>query len=82
MSKSPMIEIDHDKCLVPFYCKKCLQVCPQAVFDVQAVKIEKFKETDPKELGAYKLKTAYRRQCTACNKCVEVCDKEAITITY
>ena len=82
MPKSPVIEIDHEKCLVPFDCKKCLQICPQAVFDIQVVKMVKFSETDPKEPGTYKLSAAYRRKCTVCNKCIDVCDKDAITITH
>ena len=30
--KLPKIETDHAKCTVPFWCKKCLQSCPQLVF--------------------------------------------------
>ncbi|MBW2324085.1 MAG: hypothetical protein JRF41_11325 [Deltaproteobacteria bacterium] len=37
----PTIEIDASKCTVPFDCKKCLQACPQAVFLVTAVKVER-----------------------------------------
>ena len=46
IQKFPDIQIDYSKCTTPFNCKKCLQVCPQAVFHVIAAKIEKFKETD------------------------------------
>ena len=38
------IEIDHKKCATPYACKKCLQICPQAVLSVITVKMEKFKE--------------------------------------
>jgi ferredoxin len=76
------IEIDYDKCTTPFACKKCLQVCPQAVFHVVPLKQEKFKETDENEPGAFRLLVGYGDKCTVCNKCVEVCPVNALTITY
>ena len=82
MPRFPVIKIDKEKCLTPFDCKKCLQICPQAVFEVHPIKQEKYKETDPKEPGAYRLFGTYRRKCTVCNKCIDVCDKGAITISY
>ncbi len=82
MSKMyPKIEIDHAKCTTPFDCKKCLQICPQAVFDVQPVKMVRLAETNKKEPGAYKLLFFYRDKCTACNMCLEVCPVEALTLT-
>ena len=77
----PKIEIDYTKCTTPFDCKKCLQICPQAVFDVNPVKMVRLRETDKKEPGAYKLHALYRDKCTGCNKCVEVCPQDALTIT-
>jgi len=77
----PRIEIDHSKCTAPFDCKKCLQACPTAVFHVEAVKVEKYRETDKKEPGTYVLSSPYRDKCTVCNKCIEVCPVDAITIT-
>jgi len=77
----PRIEIDRNKCTVPFLCKKCLQVCPQAVFDASPVKMTRMRETDPREPGAYRLTALYRDKCTACNQCVEVCPADALTIT-
>ncbi len=77
----PRITIDHEKCTTPFDCKKCLLVCPQAVLEVYPIKVEKFKETDKKEPGAYKLVGFYRDKCTMCNKCIEVCPVDAITIS-
>ena len=82
MSRFPVIKIDKEKCLTPFDCKKCLQICPQAVFEVHPIKQEKYKETDPKEPGAYRLFATYRRKCTVCDKCIDVCDEGAITISY
>ncbi|MFH1485458.1 MAG: 4Fe-4S dicluster domain-containing protein [Chloroflexota bacterium] len=78
---APKIAIDLTKCTTPFDCKKCLQACPQAVFWVLPVKNVKFKETDAKEPGAWKLTVQYRAMCTACGKCVEVCPVDAIAIT-
>ena len=75
-------KIDYDKCTTPFAYKKCLQVCPQAVFHVVPLKQEKFKETDENEPGAFRLWVGYGDKCTVCNKCVEVCPVNALTITY
>lgn len=82
MPRFPIIKIDHKKCTTPFDCKKCLQACPQAVFYAMAIKEEKFKETDPKEPGAYMLFTPFRRKCIVCNDCIDVCPVDAITIEY
>lgn len=81
MSRFPVIKIDKDKCQTPFACKQCLQICPQAVFEAIAIKQVKYKETDPKEPGAYLLVTTYRRQCSVCNRCIEVCPNGALTIS-
>ena len=77
----PKIEIDHSKCDVPMLCKKCLQVCPTAVFEIQTLKMERFKETDPRESGVFRLDVFYRDKCIACNDCVDVCPVDAIKIT-
>ena len=82
MQKIPKIEIDHAKCTVPFLCKKCLQICPQAVFIVDAVKVERLRETDPRESGTFKLQTESLFKCTGCNQCIDVCPVDAITITW
>ena len=81
MDLYPRIEIDQSKCTVPFDCKKCLLVCPTAVFNVRAVKVEKYRETDKKEPGAYAAGASYRDKCIVCNRCIEVCPVDAITIT-
>ena len=82
MQKAPKIEIDHSKCVIPFDCKECLLICPQALFTVEPVKVERFKETDPKEPGTFKLEAESRYQCTGCEKCIQVCPEDAITITW
>ncbi|MCK4783232.1 MAG: hypothetical protein KAV87_05730, partial [Desulfobacteraceae bacterium] len=60
--KFPVITIDHTKCTVPFLCKKCLQICPEAVFNVERVlaKEERLKEMDPRIDGNYELTVARR----------------------
>ena len=80
--KAPKIEIDHSRCTVPFLCRKCLRTCPQAVFLVDSVKVERFRETDPREPGSFKLETESRFKCTGCNECIDVCPVDAITITW
>jgi ferredoxin len=79
--KFPKITIDHTKCTVPFWCKKCLQACPQMVFQVYVKEILKFKETDPRVPGKYELIAVRRDKCIRCDKCKDVCPENAITIT-
>jgi formate hydrogenlyase subunit 6/NADH:ubiquinone oxidoreductase subunit I len=76
------IEIDHGKCTTPYACKKCLQICPMAVFGITTVKMEKFKETDENEPGTFKLRVAFGDKCIVCNECLEVCPVGALTVTY
>ncbi len=80
--KAPKIEIDHQKCEVPFLCKKCLLICPQSVFEVRPVKNERLRETDPREPGTYQVGTGPRFKCTGCNECMDVCPVDAIAITW
>lgn len=76
----PKIEIDRSKCTVPFDCKRCLQICPQAVFDVRPIKMTRLVETDRKEPGAYQLFALYRDKCTGCDQCVVVCPVDALRV--
>jgi len=80
--KLPSIIIDREKCTVPFLCKKCLRACPEAVLRVRgaAGKQERLKEMDPRIDGNYVVEAYYRNKCTLCNKCVEVCPADAITL--
>ncbi len=80
--KFPEITIDREKCTVPFLCKKCLQICPTAVFNVVSVtaREERLKEMDPRIDGNYELTILRRDKCRACNKCIEVCPVDAIKI--
>ncbi len=82
MRKAPKISIDHEKCTVPFLCKKCIMACSQVVFTVGAVKMERWRETDPREPGSYRLGTGPRFQCTGCNDCLDACPVDAIAIEW
>jgi ferredoxin len=81
--KLPTISIDQSRCTVPFLCKRCLQVCPDAVFRVQRVleREERLKELDPRVDGNYVLSAPRLDKCTMCNLCIESCPVDALTIT-
>lgn len=80
--KFPTITIDREKCTVPFLCKKCLQICPTAVFRVSRVmsKEERLKEMDPRIDGNYVLSVGRRDKCIMCDKCIDVCPVDALKI--
>lgn len=73
----PTIEIDKKKCMTPFECKKCLQICPQAVFTVVPTKVERFKESDPED---YEVEAVFRDKCVVCMDCVKVCPSNALKV--
>ena len=76
------IKIDSAKCTTPFDCKLCLQGCPQSVFQVAALKVERGRETNPKDPGNYTVFAPFRDKCTGCNLCIELCPVDALTITF
>lgn len=78
---APTIKIDQQRCLMPFACKQCIQVCPTAVFGVYETKMVRMEETDKYEPGTYRLRVVYRDKCSGCNRCVEVCPENALTVT-
>ena len=80
--KFPKITVDREKCTVPFLCKKCLQICPTIVFEVNRVmaREERLREMDPRVDGNYVLSVIRRDKCTVCNKCIKVCPVDAIKI--
>ena len=80
--KFPKITIDLEKCTVPFLCKKCLQICPEAIFHVTRVmsKEKRLEEMDPRIDGNYVLFAARADKCTVCNQCIDICPVDAIKI--
>jgi ferredoxin len=80
--KFPKLSIDLTKCTIPFQCKKCLQICPEAVFSTSRVmsKEKRLEEMDPRIDGEYVIGVSRRDKCTVCNRCLDVCPVDAITI--
>ena len=80
--KFPKISIDQEKCTVPFLCKKCLEICPEAVLHVTRVmaKEKRLEEMDPRVDGNYVLFPSRRDKCNSCNLCIDVCPVDAITV--
>ena len=78
----PVINIDYSRCTVPLDCKKCVTICPQQIFRILTVKVERFKEANPKEPGVYKLVAQHKYDCSGCNLCIDVCSEEAIKINF
>jgi ferredoxin len=77
---APLIEIDRERCTTPFACKKCLQICPTAVFGVHETRMVRLEETDKYAPGTYRLRVVYRDRCSGCNRCVEICPEGALTV--
>jgi len=71
------ITIDHEKCKVPASCRKCLEVCPQAVFKMHLAKIEKYTEAEDKD---WHLDPWYWPSCSGCMECVKKCPLNAIKV--
>jgi ferredoxin len=46
------------------------------------LKVERGRETNPKEPGNYMMFTPFRDKCTGCNLCIELCPVDALTITF
>jgi NADH-quinone oxidoreductase subunit I len=78
---APTIKIDQQRCLTPFACKRCIQVCPTAVFGVYETKMVRMEETDKYEPGTFRLRVIYRDKCSGCNQCVDVCPEHALSVT-
>ncbi|MFZ5595485.1 MAG: ATP-binding protein [Bacillota bacterium] len=78
----PKISWDMGKCPTPMACKKCLEICPQAVFMLVTLKNKKYVETDINDPNAYLIHPLFRDKCVGCNDCVGVCPSGAINIVF
>jgi formate hydrogenlyase subunit 6/NADH:ubiquinone oxidoreductase subunit I len=78
----PQVKIDRAKCTVPYLCKKCLQICPMLVFDVDRApeRERRLEEMDPRVDGNFILWATRYDKCTACNLCIEACPVGALTL--
>lgn len=72
--KKVKIKIDYSKCTQPEECRKCLNVCEPAVFNLVFLDKE---YTDPK---IWKVVPVFTQLCNGCNLCVEICPKKAIFV--
>jgi len=68
------IIIDYAKCGDPRECKKCLQICPSALFMCYS---PDYVSNDPVE---WRVDVAFTDLCTRCGDCVAVCPKHAVTV--
>jgi NAD-dependent dihydropyrimidine dehydrogenase PreA subunit len=75
----PEINIDQKLCQKPLVCAVCLSACPQAVFKATPANVYQFRETPDEE---YRVRPAYRVNCSGCGQCVELCPTRAISIEY
>lgn len=71
------IAINREKCPVPIRCRKCVEVCPQCLYKLHLVKIDKGKEM-PEE--AWDLDMWFPDQCVGCLECVKVCPENALRV--
>jgi len=69
------ITIDYSKCTAPETCRKCLQVCPPAIFMLFSP------ETDSNDPKIWRIDVVFTDLCTKCHACTQVCPTGAIEIT-
>lgn len=82
--KPALVEIDVDvsKCTTPMACRRCLELCPQVVFQCVTLKQVKYQETDINEPGASFVAPLHRWKCTGCGICVQMCPQGALAIRF
>ncbi len=68
------ILVDYETCGDPRECKKCLRICPGALFMMYSPDKE---SNDPED---WRVDVAFTDLCTRCEDCVEACPKGAIAI--
>ncbi|MBW2366949.1 MAG: 4Fe-4S binding protein [Deltaproteobacteria bacterium] len=69
--------INKDKCTIPLNCRKCLEVCPQCIFQLYPTGIKKFEEIPPEN---WHLRASYQDLCAGCMECVKACPQNAIRV--
>ncbi|TFG04082.1 MAG: hypothetical protein EU539_11575 [Promethearchaeota archaeon] len=72
--KKVKIKIDYSSCTQPEECRKCLNICEPAVFNLVFLDKEYH---DPK---IWRVIPVFTQLCTACNSCIEICPSNAITL--
>ena len=84
MGKTKIV-IDYTKCgyeegvkVDPRECRKCLNVCDPAVFLMHPTLRE---HEDPYNPEEWIITAVWPSMCTGCNRCVEVCPINAISLT-
>lgn len=69
--------INKKKCTVPAKCRKCLAICPQAVFKLHVGRVEKYKIVADED---WRLDAWYWPSCSGCMECVKICPLKAIKV--
>ena len=71
------IAINSEKCKLPMECRKCVAICPQCVYKVHLIRIDKGKKMP---LDAWGLAMWFPDQCRGCLECVRVCPEKALEL--
>ena len=74
--KKVKIEIDYSKCTQPEDCRRCLNVCEPAVFNLV------FLDKDYYNPKIWRVIPVFPQLCTLCNLCVENCPNNAFLLKY